>query len=284
MDPTAHNPADYHDAPDWPQGDVLKDDRHSRVWRTTPPEVATQCDTPPQSLPGAGHTPGAGRIPGAAVPGVVVKQRTDHPLKQALLWAVKQHPFQREAKSAAHLRSADLPALRIHALFTRPAGPLGLGRVAYLVSEAHPRSAYHHLLDDHPIDHSRRRRELTRRLGALTAQLLQHGVDHRDYKLSNILLAQDDPPTPVLIDLAPLRPLKPQPPQRVALRMLHNLLRNAREAAEQNKHPALAKVRAVDRLRLFRAFQEQLMRNATDPTDTGGLDLERLLRSPDFAD
>ncbi|MEM7681836.1 MAG: lipopolysaccharide kinase InaA family protein [Planctomycetota bacterium] len=243
----------YENADRWPTGDVLKDDRRSRVWRAVSPQ-----DDP-----------------------VVVKRCQDHSLKQAVLWTLGRHPFQQEQRNAERLRSADLPAVEVLSLFARPAPPAGLGKHAYLVTPAHPRSAYHHLRHDDPTQTHRLRRQLTRDLGALTARLLQQGLDHRDYKLTNILLSQESPPNLVLIDLAPIRPLKPQHPHRVTLRMCVNLLRSATQGAERNPSPGLAKVRAVDRMRFFRAFAQELTRDGKAP---GALDLKRLLRCPDFAD
>lgn len=137
------------------------------------------------------------------------------------MWLVRMHPAQREARRVRQLQALRLPVVSINGLALRWRG---LGGVGYCVSPFMGESVFRQLNRNMLVD-AAKRRELAAALAVLTAELLQHGLVHDDYKSSNIL--RDEAGTLWLIDTD--RVARSRDPQRV-MAMLRTLDETATRA------------------------------------------------------
>lgn len=116
---------------------------------------------------------------------VWVVKRFRHPRwLQALKWAVRAHPAQRETRRVRQLKALRLPVTPIVATTMRWSATGGVG---YCVLPYMGESVYR-LLNRNLLTAPAQRRALAQKLADLTAGLIRHGLIHADYKTSNILL------------------------------------------------------------------------------------------------
>ena len=133
-----------------PEGEVLKEDRRSRVWRA----------------------------------GDLVVKRYQHPRwKQALTRALGIHPGQRELEWSTKLATAGIPTVPIVA-----SGLDDAGRSWLATPFAGP--SLHDALAAGRLNEPALRHRITREVGVLTGRILYQRIRNRDHKASNVVLGE----------------------------------------------------------------------------------------------